>query len=190
VRFYFGAMSPYSWFSAERVGEALPGVEWCPVFAGGLFRAQGRVSWGLTQERPAKLADCEARAAAHGLGEIRWPSPWPTNDLLVARGLVAAQHWVATDDFALAAMRLAFREGRDLGEVDAVLEVGERVGIHAAELRPAIGDPEVKARLRAATDAAVVLGVVGVPTLEVGGELFWGDDRLGEAAEAAARHAA
>jgi 2-hydroxychromene-2-carboxylate isomerase len=36
--------------------------------------------------------------------------------------------------------------------------------------------------LRDATDAAHALGVYGVPTLAVGDELFWGDDRLEDAA--------
>jgi 2-hydroxychromene-2-carboxylate isomerase len=46
-------------------------------------------------------------------------------------------------------------------------------------------DPEIKQALRSATDAAFELGVIGVPTLAIGGELFWGDDRLEEAVQAA-----
>ena len=48
-------------------------------------------------------------------------------------------------------------------------------------------DPQVKLALRAATDAAHELGVFGVPTVAVGGELFWGDDRLQDAAAALTR---
>ena len=55
-------MSPYSWFAAERIGTLLPHADWRPVFAGGLFKAGGRESWGLTEQRAAGLADCEARA--------------------------------------------------------------------------------------------------------------------------------
>ena len=36
-----------------------------------------------------------------------------------------------------------------------------------------------------ATNDAYELGVRGVPTIAVDGELFWGDDRLEEAAAAA-----
>ena len=36
--------------------------------------------------------------------------------------------------------------------------------------------------LSEATEAAHALGVFGVPTVEVAGELFWGDDRLEDAA--------
>ena len=44
----------------------------------------------------------------------------------------------------------------------------------------------MKDRLRAATDAAYARGVRGVPTVAVGDELFYGDDRLDEAAAAVA----
>jgi 2-hydroxychromene-2-carboxylate isomerase len=43
----------------------------------------------------------------------------------------------------------------------------------------------VKSALREATDRAAELGVTGVPSLRVGDEVFWGDDRLEEAVEAA-----
>ena len=38
--------------------------------------------------------------------------------------------------------------------------------------------------LRDATDEALRRGVTGVPTVAVGDELFWGDDRLEDAARA------
>ena len=47
-------------------------------------------------------------------------------------------------------------------------------------------DPVYKDRLRAATEDALALGVTGVPTVTVGTECFWGDDRLEYAAAAAA----
>jgi 2-hydroxychromene-2-carboxylate isomerase len=42
----------------------------------------------------------------------------------------------------------------------------------------------VKASLRERTEAAIALGVRGVPSVVVGGQAFWGDDRLEEAAAA------
>jgi hypothetical protein len=76
AEFFFGAMSPYSWFAAERIDSLLPDAQWRPVYAGGLFRANDRSSWGLGETRQAGIAECEARAAAYGLGKIRWPEPW------------------------------------------------------------------------------------------------------------------
>lgn len=182
VLFYFGAMSPYSWFAAERIGALIPAADWRPVFAGGLFKANGRTSWGLTDRRASGIADCEARAAAHGLGPIRWPDPWPTNDLLVARAMVHAEARGLLKPYAVAAMRLSFREGHDLAEAAPVLEAGRRASLDRAELEAALDSAQVKARLRARTDEAVAAGVFGVPTVGVGDRLFWGDDRLAEAA--------
>lgn len=187
--FFFGAMSPYSWFAAERIGELLPQASWRGVFAGALFKANGRVSWGLTERREQGIADCRARAAAHGLGPIQWPDPWPTSDLLIARAITYAgrcEHGGqgALRPFALAAMRLAFLEGVDLAELDAVLEAGQRCNIDADGLRDALAHPSVKQALRDTTDQALAQGVFGVPTIVVGKELFWGDDRLEQAAGA------
>lgn len=184
--FFFGAMSPYSWFAAERIDALLPEAQWRPVFAGGLFKASGRTSWGLTDARSASLADCDARALEHGLGEIVWPDPWPTLDVLVARAMLFADRQGQLRPFALAAMRLAFREGADLGEPATVREAGLRAGLEPAEVERATQDPEIKAALRAATDDAVARGVFGVPTVVVGDQLFWGDDRLQDATRAAA----
>jgi 2-hydroxychromene-2-carboxylate isomerase len=182
--FFFGAMSPYSWFAAERIGVLIPDARWRPVFAGALFRANGRSSWALGGRRAAGLADCEARAHAHGLGPILWPQRWPTNDVLVARAMAYADSKGRLQPFALAAMRLAFREGGDLGEMRVVQDAGARAGIDAAHLADAVQTPEVKDAVRAHNDEAVSLGVFGVPTVVVGGELFWGDDRLQDAADA------
>ena len=182
--FFFGAMSPYSWFAAERIGVLMPDARWRPVFAGALFKASERVSWGLTERRGEGMADCEARAAAHGLGPIRWPDPWPTNDLLIARALTHADARGTLQPLALSAMRLTFLEGIDLGELDAVLEAGRRAGLGEPELQDALADPSVKQALRESTDGAHALGVFGVPTVAVGERLFWGDDRLQDAVEA------
>jgi 2-hydroxychromene-2-carboxylate isomerase len=52
-------------------------------------------------------------------------------------------------------------------------------------VRTGIERQDVKDRLRASTEEALARGVTGVPTVAVGDELFWGDDRL-EAAVAIA----
>jgi 2-hydroxychromene-2-carboxylate isomerase len=194
--FYFGAMSPYSWLAAERIEALLPEARWRGVFAGAIFKANGRSSWGLGETRRERMADCEARAADYGLGTILWPAPWPTSDLHIARAMTFASRARAStsaspaggdDDellrrLALAAMRLAFLEGGDLGEAETVLEAGDRAGLDRRELREALVDPEIKQALRECTDEALALGIFGVPTVAIGGELYWGDDRLEQAA--------
>jgi 2-hydroxychromene-2-carboxylate isomerase len=182
VLFFFGAMSPYSWFAAERIGALIPDARWRPVFAGALFKARNRTSWGLTDRRAVGMADCEARARAHGLGEIRWPDPWPTVDVDVGRAMLFARERGRLEAFALEAMRLAFREGHDLAEIPVILMAAGRAGLDRGELEGAVRAPRLKTALREATDDALARGVFGVPTVVVGDRLFWGDDRLEDAA--------
>ena len=72
------------------------------------------------------------------------------------------------------------------GEAAFVASVAERSGLDGERARAAVEAPEIKQRLRAATDEALRRGVTGVPTVAVGDELYWGDDRLEDAAHAAA----
>jgi len=76
-------------------------------------------------------------------------------------------------------------EGADLGGEEAYLEAARLVGLDPEAVRVRIEEQELKDRLREYTDAAHASGVVGVPTVQVGETLFWGDDRLEAAAEAA-----
>lgn len=180
--FFFGPISPYSWFAAERIGDVLPGAEWCPVFAGAVFKAAGRMSWGLTDEREANLAVCEARARAHGLGEIRWPDPWPVLDVVAGRAALVARRTGRLEAFSLAIMRMAFQEGADIVDVGVAQEAGRRSGVDPGTIEHGVRDPAVKAQLRQITEEAVALGVFGVPTVVAEDGLFWGDDRLEDAA--------
>src|ERR1700759_3171469 len=127
--FFFGAMSPYSWFAAERIDELIDDVEWRPVFAGALFGAVGRESWGISDRREAGIADCEARSLQHGLGPVRWPEGWPSSDVLIARGMVAADDHGALRHFALAAMRAQFHEGARLDDPPTVSAIAHGVGL-------------------------------------------------------------
>ena len=183
--FYFAAMSPYSWLAAERIDSLLPRAVWRPVTAAFVFRAAGRTSWGLTAQRSLGIADCEGRARQYGLGPICWPDPWPTSDVDVARAMLVAGEQGKLKPYALAVMRLCFQKGRVLSDHDSLLEAATQCGLDGASLLAEIATVPVKERLRSQTDSAIARGVFGVPTVAVGSELFWGDDRLGDAAAAA-----
>jgi 2-hydroxychromene-2-carboxylate isomerase len=184
---YFDVGSPFVYLAAERV-EAVLGVDplWQPVLLGGLFKATGRSSWarGDAARRDAGMRDIEARAERYGLPPLRWPDPWPGDYLTAMRAATWAQSVGAAKRFALAATHRAFVEGRDLSVADEVLAAVAAAGLDPDAAAEAVTDPGVKLALRAATDAACDRGVFGVPTIAVGGELFWGDDRLEEAARA------
>jgi 2-hydroxychromene-2-carboxylate isomerase len=181
--FYFDLGSPYSYLAAERVNHVLPAVPvWQPVLLGAIFQARGYGSWSETEEREAGMAEVERRARERGLPEIRWPDPWPGNTLTAMRAAIFAQQSGRTVAFALAAFRQAFAAGRDLSDVDNVLLAAAACELHPRAVLKGIEMQSVKDKLRAATDEAIARGVTGVPSIAVGEQVFWGDDRLEEAA--------
>ncbi len=185
ITFYFDVGSPYAYLAAERLHSLLPEpVEWQPVFLGGLFKLTGRRSWALGdyRRRQAGMATIERRALQYGLPPIHWPDRWPTDYLCAMRAATFAFTVGCGREFTMQAFRDAFQKGRELSIAAHVLEAGAQSRIERAELEQAIAAPEIKRALREATDSAHELGVFGVPTIAVGDELFWGDDRLEDAA--------
>jgi 2-hydroxychromene-2-carboxylate isomerase len=189
--FYFDLGSPFAYLAAERIsglfaeaGAEQP--EWQPILLGGLFKRFGRESWAEGPGREEGMREIERRASAYGLPPLAWPSPWPGNSLFAMRAATFAKQTGRAVSFALAAFRQAFAAGRDLSEPDNVLIAAAACELHPNAVTKAAASGSVKTALREATEAAGDLGVRGVPSVLVDGQVFWGDDRLAEAAAAAA----
>jgi 2-hydroxychromene-2-carboxylate isomerase len=185
--FYFDVGSPYAYLAAERIGTLIPTARWQPVLLGGLFKASGRKSWAASDQwrRDLGMSEVERRAADYGLAPVSWPDPWPGNYVFAMRAVTFAFSIEHGEEFAREAFGAAFARGKDLSVPANVLEVAWAVGLDPTELQDGTDDPATKQALRDATDAAFSAGVTGVPTVQVGRRLFWGDDQLEAAAEAA-----
>jgi 2-hydroxychromene-2-carboxylate isomerase len=181
---YYDLASPYAYLAVMRaaavLGEA-PRLQ--PVLVGAIFGWRGRGSWALTAERDAGEAEVERRAARYGLPPVVWPRGWPLNSLGPMRAAVWAERQGQGPAFARAVFEREFAHGEDISDVALLEEIGRSVGVEG--IREAIADPEIKRALREATEQAWERGVQGVPTLEAGRRLYFGDDRLEEAATAA-----
>jgi 2-hydroxychromene-2-carboxylate isomerase len=194
TRFYYDFNSPFSYLAAERIsglfaeaGVAQP--EWQPISFGHLLATTGRRPWSLPPEGPdpARLEEIQRRAAERGLPEVRYPKGWPVENysLNPTRAAVYAKESGRVVSFSLACFRQVFAAGRDMSDVDNVLLAAAACELHPNAVLKGIESPSVKEKLRAATERAIEIGVQGVPTVAVDCELFWGDDRLEQAAEAA-----
>jgi 2-hydroxychromene-2-carboxylate isomerase len=183
--FFYDLGSPYAYLAAERVNQVLPEVPvWQPILLGGIWQHTGGGSWSLTEKREAGMREVERRAAERNLQPIRWPDPWPANYLTAMRAATFAQKSGRAVAFSLAAFRQAFAGGKDLSDTDHVLIAAAACELHPRAVLKGIETKAVKDALRDATDEAAARGVTGVPTVAVGDELFWGDDRLEDAAAA------
>ena len=186
--FYYDTNSPYAYLAATRIGDLLPDAVWRPVALPIIFRAIGKTPWSLSDERPAGVAECERRAAERGLPPMTWPEGGPaeTWSWTPLRAAIVADEHGRQREFVRECFRLHFVEGRSLAELENVLDAARAVGLDPAEVAERLGTESVKERLKAYTAEAIALGAVGVPTVVVDGELYWGDDRLDQAAAAAA----
>ena len=185
--FYFDLGSPYAWLAAERIHQVLPVTPiWQPILLGGVWQQTGGRSWATTEKRDEGMREVERRADRYGLLPVKWPDPWPTNGLHAMRAAIFAQQAGRTVAFALAAFRQAFAGGKDLSDVDNVLIAAAACELHPNAVLKGIEMRTTKDRLRAATQEAHDRGVRGVPSVVVGEQVFWGDDRLDDAAAALA----
>ena len=183
VLLYVDPQSPYSWLAHARAPQVL-GVapQLRPIVLGPIFARRGWGSWGRTEEREAGQREVERRAAAYGLGTVRWPSGWPFDSLRPSRAVTWAHLHGRGDVFFAALGAATFTRGADPTDPEVLAAAAAQAGLDSDAVELGIADPAVKAALREATDAAWEAGVRGAPTVVVGAALFFGDDHLDEAA--------
>jgi 2-hydroxychromene-2-carboxylate isomerase len=189
--FYYDFYSPYSWLAAERVNSLLPAVpEWRPISFGHILKMSERTPWSFERddEWHARWEEIRERARERQLPEPRVPDGWPIESysLLGARAATFAKQSGRAVAYSLALFRQVFAAGRTLDE-DTALIAGAACELHPNALSKGVESRAVKDALSRATQEAFELGVRGIPTVAVDGELFWGDDRLEEAAAAVER---
>ena len=185
MEFFFDVGSPYSYLAAtqleglsQRTG--VP-VVWRPFLLGAVFKATGN-------EMPARVAskarwmlgDLHRWAAHYGV-PFRMASRFPLNTLrpqraLVAAGRLAGEATVAS--LARGLFRATWVDDRDVSDPEVIQDLLASAGLDAAAVMAALTQQQTKDDLRAVTDEAVRRGAFGAPTILVGDELFWGNDRL------------
>ncbi len=187
IEFFFDFSSPYGYFASCRVDDVGQRhgreVLWRPYLLGAAMKITG--SEPLVQRKMiAEYAhrDVPRTARRFGVAYNPPPPPFPVASVAPCR----AFYWLAdrdplqARDFARRTYAALFIDGRNISEVDVVVELAASAGADADETRTALTRQAVKDRLRQETDAAIGRGVFGSPYFIVDGEPFWGNDRLDE----------
>ena len=175
IEFFFDISSPYSYFAATQIGAlgrrvGLP-VQWRPFLLGGVFRAVGnQPPAALPARAPYLLKDLHRWSAHYGVS-FAFPSIFPMNSLLAMRALTAVPD-EGRQEAALSLFTAYWVDNQDLTRPEVVARfIGQDALVKAV-------DPDIKVQLRATTDEAVKRGAFGAPTIFVGEEMFFGNDRL------------
>lgn len=177
--FFHDFSSPFSYLGStqiERVAaEAGARVEWVPILLGALFRDIGTPEVPLLQMNPSRqrwtLRDLHDWAAHWGV-PFDLPGHFPFRTVTALR--VAVQAPATTPVI----YRAGWADNRDLSDPEVLAAILDEAGFDGRALIEGTADPQVKDTLRANTLRAQQAGVCGVPTTEVAGDLYWGQDRL------------
>ena len=135
-----------------------------------LFAQKGRYMW----------RDMERLCENYGLPFCR-PEKFPADSLLATRVAMLGRGLSWLPDYARAVYHANFAAGRDIADPELIADILSALAQPAEELIERANLDEVKKSLREQTEGAAKLGIFGAPTFVVGEELFWGNDRMGDA---------
>ncbi|HZD25557.1 MAG TPA: 2-hydroxychromene-2-carboxylate isomerase [Alphaproteobacteria bacterium] len=182
VEFFYDVGSPASYLAwtqlpalAARHGAE---IRYRPMLLGGVFKATGNRS---PAELPAKSrwmnADLARFARRYGVPFAQNPH-FPINTLQLMRGAVAAQQDGLLEPYNAAVFRAIWVDGRNMSEPEVAAHALSEGGLEPREIFARLAEEAVKAELKATTEEAGARGVFGAPSLFVGEEMFFGQDRL------------
>jgi 2-hydroxychromene-2-carboxylate isomerase len=186
MQFWFDFASTYSYVAAMRVEAqcARAGVqlEYKPFLLGPIFTELLGIKDSPFNAQPVRgrymWRDLERLCEKHGLSWRR-PTDFPRHSILAAR--VALSSGPAIGRVTRAIFLANFAEDLDIADEVVLRRLVESTGGDGKRILDLAQTPEVKARLRENTAEAQRIGVFGAPDFVVGGELFFGQDRLEDA---------
>lgn len=187
VDVYFDCSSPWTYLAfhaiqplAREVGAE---IAWKPILVGGVFNAVNQTVYeSRARPNPRKqaymLQDLQAWARLYGLRIVFPPAVFPVNSVKCMRGAFHALDEGKLVPYATGAFEAYFGEDRDIARDDVLSDIATRAGLDAGRLLAATAGDDARQRLRVNTDELIARGGFGSPSLFVGEELFFGNDRL------------
>lgn len=181
--FYFDFGSPASYLAYKRLRQLESKydlvVNWIPMLLGGVFKATGNVSPVTVPAKGNYMVNQDfPRFAKRYDVPMRFNPYFPINTLNLMRGAVATQSEGVFDTYANAVFDAMWQQALDLGQVDVVAKTLQEAGLDAMALLELSQDSAIKQTLIDNTNQAVDRGVFGAPTMFVGDEMYFGQDRL------------
>lgn len=188
IEFHFDFSSPYAYIASELI-DALAekhgrGVHWQPVLLGAAFKLTGAAPLVQVPLKDAYALRDFTRSARFHCVPLRIPARFPVSTLHAARAFLwfTQQDEMGARQFAQAVFRAYFLDGREIDQIEVVLDLAQSFAqpfdVTRAALAEALQGTVLKNALRDIVDRALSSGVFGVPWFSVDGEPFWGVDRL------------
>ena len=187
VEFFFSFRSPYSYLAAPRAF-ALRDRHRIALRYRGVIPMAMRGQSVPRAKQLHTLRDVKREATRLGMPFGPVHDPIGTG---AVRCLLVAEHGAEQGrdrEFVLAAGRGIWAEAADVARDRPLRRICERAGLEWEGCRAALAEPRLRERIEANTARLAELGHWGVPVFVLGGELFWGQDRIADLEDALAAH--
>ena len=151
-----------------------------PMLLGGVFQATGNSS-PVTVPAKGRYMNVDIARHARRYGVPLAINPhFPINTLTLMRAATGVQlrQPERLDAYLRTVFGAMWVEPRDLNDPAEVAQVWQAGGFDPTATLALANDADVKGALRATTEEAVARGVFGAPTMFVGEQMFFGQDRL------------
>lgn len=184
VEFYFDLGSPTTYLAHTQLAQICADTKseliYIPMLLGGVFKATGNASPAVI---PAKgrymFQDLDRFAKRYGV-QLRFNPHFPINTLILMRAVTGMQMRQPQRfaEFVDCLFKVLWVEGRNLNDPQTVAAVLTENGFDPQEIMALTNDESVKTALKENTEAAIKRGVFGAPSMFIGDQLFFGQDRL------------
>ncbi|ETF06264.1 DSBA oxidoreductase [Pseudomonas moraviensis R28-S] len=184
VEFYFDLGSPTTYLAHTQLAKICADTQseliYIPMLLGGVFKATGNASPAMI---PAKgrymFQDLDRFAKRYGV-QLRFNPHFPINTLILMRAVTGMQMHQPQRfaEFVDCLFKALWVEGRNLNDPQTVAAVLTENGFDPQAIMALTNDESVKAALKENTEAAIKRGVFGAPSMFIGDQLFFGQDRL------------
>jgi len=182
VEFYFDYGSPATYIAYTQLqricDDNAATLDYKPMLLGGVFKATENQSPVMVQAKGKwMMTDLARFAQRHGV-TFKMNPYFIINSLPLMRGAVWAQKNGVFDTYNPAMQKAMWVDGVDLNNPEEIGRVVSEAGLDAQAMATGITDPEIKKVLVDSTNEAVARGAFGAPTMFVGDQMHFGQDRL------------
>lgn len=183
LTFWFDVHSPWVYLASFRVGDiarkyGLP-LRWRPLHLPRLLDEIGGVK--PLEATPARVAwfrqDILDHAELQGV-PLRYHPQYPLRNSRALRACILADEQGKAEGFVRLVLKGYWAEEADITDLDQLGRWGVEAGLDPEAVKAAALSEDYKQTLDDNTAAAIARGVFGVPTVDTGSKLYFGNDRL------------
>lgn len=187
IEFFFDCSSPWTYLAFHNLDAMAAGlnepVRWRPVLVGGIFNSVNPSVYAMRENPvPAKMAymqkDLQDWAAAAGLKIVMPPKVFPVNSVKAMRGCLWLEPQGKLVPFARAVFEAYWAREEDISQDTVLTNICAQLGVAGDAFLDGIAQPAIKAQLKANTEEVIQRGGFGSPTIYLGDDMYFGNDRL------------